>query len=220
MHNRTLTSLCFIGALTLHVLPLFSMPDKEVKQSVPTVPLSVTLARISQTDCQPARSRQADQTTHQQENRESKAVPEKVRQKKAAPPEKTIRTPHQEPRQEQHDDHDAHASVEQSAKTSQKEQTSSHAHDLFLSKIRSRIEHQKYYPRMAKRLSHEGVVHLKLVIAANGSIAELKLLMSSGYSSLDNAALEAVKKAAPFPDPQGYDRKDIALTIPLSYSLY
>ena len=139
-----------------------------------------------------------------------------MRQKKAAPPEKTIRTP----RREQHDDPDTHASVEQSAKTSQKEQASSQTQDLFLSKIRSRIEHQKYYPRMAKRLNHEGVVHLKLVIAANGSIAELKLLMSSGYSSLDNAALEAVKKAAPFPDPQGNDRKSIALTIPLSYSLY
>ena len=215
MHNRTLTSLCFIGALTLHVLPLFSMPDKEAKQSAPSVPVSVTLARISQTDCQSAISRQADQTTHQQENRESKAIHEKVRKKKAAPPEKTIRTPGGE----QHDNPDTHASIEQSAKTSQKEQASSHAHDLFLSKIRSRIEHQKYYPRMAKRLSHEGVVNLKLVIAANGSIAELKLLTSSGYSSLDNAALEAVKKAAPFPDPQGNGRKDIALTIPLSYSL-
>ncbi len=204
-----------MGALTLHVVPLFSMPDKEVKQSVPSVPVSVTLARISQSDCQSAISRQADQTAHQQENRESKTVPEKVRQQKAAPPEIANRTP----RQEQHDDPDAHESVEQSAKTSQKEQATSPAHDLFLSKIRSRIEHQKYYPRMAKRLSHEGVVHLKLVIAANGSIAELKLLMSSGYSSLDNAALEAVKKAAPFPDPQGNNRKDIALTIPLSYSL-
>lgn len=50
------------------------------------------------------------------------------------------------------------------------------------------------YPMLSRRLKEQGTVILQVLILADGSIAELSVLQSSGFSRLDAAAMEAVKK--------------------------
>jgi len=50
------------------------------------------------------------------------------------------------------------------------------------------------YPPVAKRRGYEGTVLLSVKIRAGGTVSELKIKESSGYSILDRAAVEAVKK--------------------------
>ncbi|MEA1970677.1 MAG: energy transducer TonB, partial [Thermodesulfobacteriota bacterium] len=50
------------------------------------------------------------------------------------------------------------------------------------------------YPSIAKRKGYEGTVLLSVKILANGTVAELRVKQSSGYSVLDRAALKAVEK--------------------------
>jgi protein TonB len=56
------------------------------------------------------------------------------------------------------------------------------------------------YPRRAVKLNKEGRVDLLVYLNADGSLIELALANSSGYSPLDTAALKAVRRAAPFPE--------------------
>lgn len=65
--------------------------------------------------------------------------------------------------------------------------------------IRSRIEQAKFYPDLARSQGIEGTVELLFTLSADGAVMEVKVLHSSGSPVLDNAAIEAVKRAAPYP---------------------
>jgi protein TonB len=49
------------------------------------------------------------------------------------------------------------------------------------------------YPEEARRLGHAGVVTVRAVIDADGSVASARITRSSGYDALDRAALKAVQ---------------------------
>ncbi len=82
-----------------------------------------------------------------------------------------------------------------------------------LTKIRQKIERAKYYPPEAKRQKIEGRPEVTFQINPDGTLANATLKSSSGNENLDNAALETVKRAAPFP----YYERPISLAI--KYSL-
>jgi protein TonB len=50
------------------------------------------------------------------------------------------------------------------------------------------------YPRMARRAGWEGVVTIRAVVDETGKVTSAEILISSGHSSLDRAALETVKR--------------------------
>jgi protein TonB len=51
-----------------------------------------------------------------------------------------------------------------------------------------------HYPRVAHRLGQEGVVQLRIEVAANGRVIDVTVQESSGYRLLDKAALDAVRE--------------------------
>jgi protein TonB len=67
--------------------------------------------------------------------------------------------------------------------------------------VRRKIESCKTYPESAKSRHMEGRVKVKFVITTDGNISSLKVVQHTGHISLSTAALNAVKKAAPFPMP-------------------
>ena len=69
--------------------------------------------------------------------------------------------------------------------------------------LRFKIESCKKYPDIAKSRYIEGRVKLRFVIASDGQVSSLKVVKHARHSSLDRAALKAVKDAAPFPRPPG-----------------
>lgn len=72
-----------------------------------------------------------------------------------------------------------------------------------LSKIRDKIEDARYYPPEARRQKLEGKSAVSFEIAEDGSIKTVSITSSSGNELLDNAALETIKRAAPFPYYEG-----------------
>ncbi len=50
------------------------------------------------------------------------------------------------------------------------------------------------YPSIARRRGYEGVVMLSVDVLADGTVGELKIKETSGYSILDRAAVKTVKK--------------------------
>lgn len=73
--------------------------------------------------------------------------------------------------------------------------------DRYLQLVRTRIEESRRYPLAARKLGQEGRVLVRFVVAADGGLQEVELRESCGTRSLDEAALAAVRAAAPFPAP-------------------
>ena len=88
--------------------------------------------------------------------------------------------------------------------------------DEDFSKVIAAVKRHKNYPNNARRMKHQGVVEVRFLLKTDGSIDELKVTKSSGFESLDNGALENVKKASSeFPEPKEarYLRFPIAFTL-------
>jgi len=81
--------------------------------------------------------------------------------------------------------------------------------------IRELVQKKAAYPATARRLGLEGRVTVSFVVSADGSIRELKVTDSSGKKMLDESAVDAVRKAAPFPPPP----IEAVLLIPVTYKL-
>lgn len=92
--------------------------------------------------------------------------------------------------------------------------------DLFASMIREKIAAAKTYPQSALIAGHEGRALVAFTITQNGQLLHLSLEGVSGYESLDEAAMQAVKKASPYPPiPEKLRRNSITFKLPISFKL-
>ena len=71
----------------------------------------------------------------------------------------------------------------------------------YLEMVRLKIERYKSYPGMAKARQIEGSVTVRFVITPEGGVRAVEIAKTSSHMVLDEAALRAVKDAAPFPTP-------------------
>lgn len=85
--------------------------------------------------------------------------------------------------------------------------------------ILRRVEELKRYPAAARIERAEGKVVVKAVINEDGSVGEIEVVQSSGFPSLDKAAMETIKQAAPFHLPHPLGRPRLTIKIPISYRL-
>lgn len=71
----------------------------------------------------------------------------------------------------------------------------------YLHQWRQRVENvgNRHYPIQARRRGIEGELRMLVALESDGSIREVNILQSSGYSLLDRAALRVVYLAAPYP---------------------
>lgn len=68
----------------------------------------------------------------------------------------------------------------------------------YLFGIFTKIEKNKVYPEEARSEGIEGKVKVEFIVEKNGRVKNIKVISSSGYKILDNAAMDAVKKSSPF----------------------
>jgi periplasmic protein TonB len=50
------------------------------------------------------------------------------------------------------------------------------------------------YPASARRLHQQGIVRLRILIATDGSVTDIAIAQSSGFDSLDKAAIDVVRR--------------------------
>ncbi|MDO9220101.1 MAG: energy transducer TonB [Thiobacillus sp.] len=76
------------------------------------------------------------------------------------------------------------------------------------------------YPALSKRLGEEGTVRLSILVNADGSIARLELVRSSGYPRLDQSAMKTVQSSWKF-EPARQGGKPVAdwVTVPIQFTL-
>lgn len=82
-----------------------------------------------------------------------------------------------------------------------------------------RVAELKRYPNSARINGQEGKVILKAIIRSDGQLADISVQKSSGYSALDDAAIEAVKLACPLHMKHPIGKPQIVVSLPIVYSL-
>jgi pilus assembly protein CpaC len=77
------------------------------------------------------------------------------------------------------------------------------------------------YPAQAKEAGLEGSVEIDLYLLSNGQLREVKLKKPSGIAILDQTALAAVEKQAPYPAfPEQITQKELKLSVPVIFKGY
>ncbi|MCP9473213.1 MAG: energy transducer TonB [Nitrospira sp.] len=82
-----------------------------------------------------------------------------------------------------------------------------------------RINELKNYPHLARINHWEGKVVLRAVIRDDGEVIMIDVQESSGRSILDNDAMETLRKASPLKLEQPLGKPQVAILMPISYSL-
>jgi protein TonB len=67
--------------------------------------------------------------------------------------------------------------------------------------ISSLITKQLAYPPIARKMRWSGKVTVAFVIAEDGSVSNIRIIETSGFTVLDKSATETVRNVAPYPKP-------------------
>jgi protein TonB len=82
------------------------------------------------------------------------------------------------------------------------------------------MNRHKEYPMLAQRRGLEGRGSLRVRIGRDGRVLERVLVGSTGQPLLDQAALDMVRRASPFPAvPEGYAGPSFEFVAPIEYRL-
>jgi periplasmic protein TonB len=90
----------------------------------------------------------------------------------------------------------------------------------YLKKVQGRINSRWTYPGTAFAKGEKGVATVKFSIDSDGSLAQYFVMTSSGYSLLDECALNVIKAAAPYdPLPRAYRISRLHIIASFHYNL-
>ena len=90
--------------------------------------------------------------------------------------------------------------------------TSGFRHRGYMKMLKERIESIWKYPKEAARRGISGDHYMEFSIKKDGSLDEIEILRTSGYRDLDEAAMKAIKNAAPFwPLPDDWDKETLEI---------
>lgn len=86
--------------------------------------------------------------------------------------------------------------------------------------VRQRIESHKRYPLTARKRQVQGKVVLRFTLSDRGDLQQVSVLRSSKSSDLDQAAMDAVRSAAPYPPPpRDLGQQELALEVAIFFEL-
>ena len=86
----------------------------------------------------------------------------------------------------------------------------------FWTKLRVKIDRNKFYPRIAKKRGMEGSVKVKFTILANGNVGHISV---SGPKVFHKSARNAVKKAFPIDAKKSPISLPTSVNVPLNYQI-
>jgi periplasmic protein TonB len=90
----------------------------------------------------------------------------------------------------------------------------------YLEELRNAIMQHRQYPGVARRKHKEGTATIAFIILGDGRIRDSRIETSSGFHSLDRAALRAVTELGRFdPIPEALHREQWQLTVSLQFKL-
>ncbi|MDO9414965.1 cell envelope integrity protein TolA [Pararhizobium sp.] len=86
-------------------------------------------------------------------------------------------------------------------------------------KVRSKLNRAFRYPSAAQRERLRGTALVRFTVNSGGGVSGVSIARSAGSSILDQAAMDTVRRASPFPKiPEGAGKSSWTFTVPLAFS--
>lgn len=188
MTNRFLTHLSSI--LGLHLLIIFGWSFSQSDIVTKALP---HLGAVS------LKLRVATQVLIPQPKVEAVVVPKPKLMAKAAPKIRPVETP---------------LPTENTAPAAQHADIKSQYH----AELRARIDENKFYPPLSRRLGQKGLVIVAFTLLEDGNIINVRIDSPSSFERLNESALEAVKKVGKFrPIPQELGESKMDIKVPVKF---
>ncbi|HSE95974.1 MAG TPA: energy transducer TonB, partial [Methylomirabilota bacterium] len=92
-------------------------------------------------------------------------------------------------------------------------------YDGYVQGLRQRIQGHLRYPWLAARRGLQGVVELEVRLSPEGGLAGVDVIGGAAAGPLREAALRAVRDAAPFPLPAGVPARPLTIRLPVVFEL-
>lgn len=98
--------------------------------------------------------------------------------------------------------------------------TSELKYQRYLIAMKDAIERKWEYPAIAAASGWQGILRINFTINKDGTVRDIKVLKSSNYPVLDDAAVTALKLAAPFPPfPENFSIEEINIKGTFEYDI-
>ncbi len=86
--------------------------------------------------------------------------------------------------------------------------------------IKQKIQEEKTYPRAALRIGYQGNARIAFKVLSSGRVEDLRLIRSSKFRSLDQEALDAVRRASPFlAFPKEFEESEIEIEVDIIFKI-
>lgn len=108
---------------------------------------------------------------------------------------------------------------EQSEKSAQAEYQHAESKARVISVIHKELNQHFTYPKLAQRRNWQGKVLLSLRVTSSGKINNIRINQSSGYSILDQAAINSLIKMGNLPQISSWLPYEVNLKLPVIYQL-
>ncbi len=111
------------------------------------------------------------------------------------------------------------ASAASGKKGARSNQAGNAAVSNYSGKIRSKLSRAFRYPSAARSEGLRGTAQVRFTVSASGSVSGVRIAKSAGSPVLDQAAIETVHRASPFPPiPDAAGKSAWTFTIPLAFA--
>jgi|GEM_PF-4150221 len=91
--------------------------------------------------------------------------------------------------------------------------------DTLLALLHNAIAAQEVYPAISEELHQSGTVKIGFILKPNGELSDITLLQSSGFDSIDQAALDAAHAASPIHDVDHYLKNPEKTSLDILFKL-
>ncbi len=110
--------------------------------------------------------------------------------------------------------------LQQSAKLEPSRNYNQTDYNAYLKEVKENIVDAWHYPEQASDQGKEGKVDVEFTILKDGRLLHVRILQSSGFSTLDREAIRAVGAASPFtPIPKQIELEQLSILFTFNYTL-
>ncbi|MBI6548094.1 energy transducer TonB [Xenorhabdus lircayensis] len=128
--------------------------------------------------------------------KQQKEKPQEMAEKKPAPSSQVQKDSHTEQETNGSNQINSQGSMSRAATSQPLVGQGNSEVDNYRARLRQEIERHKDYPRKAKRMKQQGTVTVNFTLLSDGTLTTAKVVNSSGNSTLDNAALNAINRTS------------------------
>ena len=90
---------------------------------------------------------------------------------------------------------------------------------MYKAELRARIDQNKNYPTLSRKLGQQGVVEIEFAVLADGKLVDIKIASPSKFEALNKAALDSVESVGTYkPIPKEIAMDRLNLKVPIRFS--